>query len=535
MKKGFTMIDKNLKVSGDEVVSFMQMFPNLTDVILENSSRCADGSIQFSKNGLEAFKTAATSELKVDTEKTKSEIKNQITKYEPEISQLDTAIEALDAYITVVESGDTDTVDSKEKATNALNQLNADLYNNAVAYANEASGETVNTEANAQSDITDNYEKALENRLKLANQYYSSQNAMIQELVKAETDAANGVTHVWSDAGAKDLYQKGYRAKLWSSGDPNNSQYIIRQNISTDPNYISDKDFSGILKTRDALTAYRDYLKTGLGQLNGYLSQLDAANYSLNNFQGKGGSSKSGSTAAHIADIIDKLEDELDAYHNINIEIQQLENEYSKLQDLAKELYGNDLIKNYDKQLDNLNKQLDKQKEKLQINKKVVADTKAVVEAYNSTDVNGNPLTAVFDEDGQITNYNELLDALQTKINTKTDEYNTLDYSGQQTESGKTLKQEIEQLTKDRELLKTHMDAYNTALNEDQQNILDQMQKVHEEILEINQAMIDFKSPKLSDYIEDIHLLTNTLNDLSSALNGIESLINNSERKGKSS
>lgn len=530
MQKGFNMIDKNLKVSGDEVVSFMQMFPNLTDVILENSSQCADGSIQFSKNSLEAFKTAATSELKVDTEKTKSEIKNQITKYESEISQLDTAIEALDAYITVVESGDTDTVESKEKATNALNQLNADLYNNAVAYANEASGETVNTEANAQRDITDNYEKALENRLKLANQYYSSQNAMIQELVKAETDAANGVTHVWSDAGAKDLYQKGYRAKLWSSGDPNNSQYIIRQNISTDPNYISDKDFSGILKTRDALAAYKDYLKTGLGQLNGYLSQLDAANYSLNNFQGKNGSSHSGSTtAAHIADIINKLEDELDAYHNINIEIQQLENEYSKLQDLAKELYGNDLIKNYDKQLDNLNKQLDKQKEKLQINKKVVADTKAIVEAYNSTDVNGNPLTAIFDEDGQITNYNELLDALQTKINTKTDEYNALNYSGQQTKSGKTLKQEIEQLTKDRELLKTHMDAYNTALNEDQQNILDQMQKVHEEILEINQAMIDFKSPKLSDYIEDIHLLTDTLNDLSSALNGIESLISNSE------
>jgi len=41
--------------------------------------------------------------------------------------------------------------------------------------------------------------------------------------------------------------------------------------------------------------------------------------------------------------------------------------------------------------------------------------------------------------------------------------------------------------------------------------------------------MIDFKSPKLSDYIEDVHLLTDTLNDLSSALSGIESLISSSE------
>ena len=528
IQKGFNMIDKNLKVSGDEVVSFMQMFPNLTDVILENSSRCADGSIQFSKDGFEAFKTAATNELKVDTAKTKTEIQNQITKYESEISQLDTTIEALDAYITAVESGDADTVTSKENATNALNQLNADLYNNAVTYANEASGETVNTEADAQGDITDNYEKALENRLQLANQYYSSQNAMIQELVQAETDAANGVTHVWSNANAKDLYQNGYRAKLWSSGDPSSSQYVVRQDVSTG-DYVSDEDFSGILKTRDALAAYRDYLKTGLGQLNGYLSQLDAANYSLDNFKGKGGNTSDGDTTAHIADILDALEDELDAYHNINIEIQKLENEYSTLQNLAKELYGNDLIKNYSKQLDNLDKQLTKQKEKLEINKKVIADTKAVVAAYNSTDVNGNPLTAVFDEDGQITNYNELLDALQTKINAKTKDYNALDYEGQQTEDGKTLKQEIEQLTKDRELLKTHMDAYNEALNEDYQDILESMQQIHEEVLEINQAMIDFKSPKLSDYVEDVHLLTDTLNDLSSALSGIESLISSSE------
>lgn len=529
IQKGFNMIDKNLKVSGDEVVSFMQMFPDLTDVILENTSRCADGSIQFSQDGFEAFKTAATNELKVDTEKTKTEIQNQITKYESEISQLDTTIEALDAYIQAVETGDGDTVDSKQKATEALNQLNSDLYNNAVAYANKAAGDTVNTEADAQTDITDNYEKALENRLQLANQYYFAQNGMIQELVQAEKDAAEGVTHAWSNADAKDLYQNGYRAKLWSSDDANNTQYVVRQDVSTGDYDTSDKDFSGILKTRDALAAYRDYLKTGIGQLNDYLSQLDASNYSLDHFTGKGGSTSQKKETAHIAEIVDKLHEELDAYHKINIEIKQLQNSYSALQAKSKELFGTELVKNYEAQLTNLGEQYRKLTEKQKINASVIEKTKSVLEAYSGTDAGGKAIGVTFDADGQISNYNDLLSQTEAAINAKVAEYDGKSYEDQQTEAGKTLKQEIEQLKKDRELLKDSMDAYEQALNEDSQEILENLQTVHEEILEVNQAMIDFKSPKLDDYIEEVHLLSDALNDITSALSGLESLIGNSD------
>ena len=525
LQKGFNMIDENLKVSGDEVVSFMQTFPNLTDVILENSSRCADGSIQFSKSGFEAFKTAATNEIKVDTEKTESEIQNQITKYESEISQLDTTIEALDAYIAEVESGDDVTVTSKENATNALNQLNADLYNNAVTYANEASGETVNTEADAQSDITDNYEKALENRLQLANQYYSSQNAMIQELVQAETDAANGVTHVWSNADAKDLYQNGYKAKLWSSGDSSNSQYVIRQDVSTG-NYVSDEDFSSILKTRDALAAYRDYLKTGLGQLNGYLSQLDAANYSLDNFQGKG-SSSSGSSTAHIADIVDKLTDELDAYHDINIQIQTLENEMDMLQAQEKNVFGNDLIQNYADQVSNVTEQFSAWQKKLEVNKQVISDTKALLSKFNLKDKDGNTLTIKYDEKGQISNYNDILKASQDKINQDTDKYNAMSYTEQQSESGKTLKQNIEQDTKTRSLLQSTMDSYNTALNETGPEAEKQLETLKTQLSELYAELADIDTYKIDLGLKDRSAITEPLNEISSALDSLSSEMEN--------
>lgn len=526
LQKAFNKIDKNLKMSGESVVDLMQTFPQLADSLLANSKRASDGSIQFTKAGFEAFKTAAMQEMAADSQVTKQKIENQITEYDAEIEKTENAIAALDTYIDACEQSGTDETDLKQAANEAIDELNTQMYNNAVELATQSDNQILDNNKEMLDQVAEDLGLSLEDQAALWNSYAKDVTKNLEEISRGQQAIANNEAYT---PNLSAINPSNYHKKSKTSGGNLTSEEITSDGID-DAALTKVNDIVSARATRDKLETYLTSLKAGKATLVGLIAQIDAADVALGDFQGKGGSSKKGgTTAAHIADIIDKLEDELDAYHNINIEIQQLENEYSKLQDLAKELYGNDLIKNYDKQLDNLNKQLDKQKEKLQINKKVVADTKAVVEAYNSTDVSGNPLTAIFDEDGQITNYNELLDALQTKINTKTDEYNALNYSGQQTESGKTLKQEIEQLTKDRELLKTHMDAYNTALNEDQKNILDQMQKVHEEILEINQAMIDFKSPKLSDYIEDIHLLTDTLNDLSSALNGIENLISNSE------
>lgn len=526
LQKAFNKIDKNLKMSGESVVDLMQTFPQLADSLLANSKRASDGSIQFTKAGFEAFKTAAMQEMAADSQVTKQKIENQITEYDAEIEKTENAIAALDTYIDACEQSGTDETDLKQAANEAIDELNTQMYNNAVELATQSDNQILDNNKEMLDQVAEDLGLSLEDQAALWNSYAKDVTKNLEEISRGQQAIANNEAYT---PNLSAINPSNYHKKSKTSGGNLTSEEITSDGID-DAALTKVNDIVSARATRDKLETYLTSLKAGKATLVGLIAQIDAADVALGDFQGKGGSSKKGgTTAAHIADIIDKLEDELDAYHNINIEIQQLENEYSKLQDLAKELYGNDLIKNYDKQLDNLNKQLDKQKEKLQINKKVVADTKAVVEAYNSTDVSGNPLTAIFDEDGQITNYNELLDALQTKINTKTDEYNALNYSGQQTESGKTLKQEIEQLTKDRELLKTHMDAYNTALNEDQKNILDQMQKVHEEILEINQAMIDFKSPKLSDYIEDIHLLTDTLNGLSSALNGIENLISNSE------
>jgi hypothetical protein len=54
-------------MSGESVVDLMQTFPQLADSLLANSKRVSDGSIQFTKAGFEAFKTAAMQEMSINS------------------------------------------------------------------------------------------------------------------------------------------------------------------------------------------------------------------------------------------------------------------------------------------------------------------------------------------------------------------------------------------------------------------------------------------------------------------------------------
>jgi hypothetical protein len=82
-----------------------------------------------------------------------------------------------------------------------------------------------------------------------------------------------------------------------------------------------------------------------------------------------------------------------------------------------------------------------------------LAHTKDLMSNMSLTDKNGNALTVQYGEDGQISNYNEILESLKEKYNADVETYNKKDYENQNTEAGKTLKSNIEQEKKTYELL----------------------------------------------------------------------------------
>lgn len=523
LQKAFNKIDKNLKMSGESVVDLMQTFPQLADVILENSSRASDGSIQFTKAGFEAFKTAAMQEMATNSQVTKQKIENQITEYDAEIEKTENAIAALDTYIDACEQSGTDETDLKQAVNEAIDDLNTQMYNNAVELSTQSDNQILDNNKEMLDQVAEDLGLSLEDQAALWNSYAKDVTKNLEEISRGQQAIANNEAYT---PNLSAIDPSNYHKKSKTSGGDLTNEEITSDGIDNAA-LTKVNDIVSARATRDKLETYLTSLKASKATLVGLIAQIDAADVALGDFQGKGGSSHSGSTTAHIADIIDKLTDELDAYHDINIQIQTLENEMDMLQTQEKNVFGNDLIQNYADQVSNVTEQFSAWQDKLEVNKQVISDTKNLLSKFNLKDKNGNTLTIKYDEKGQISNYNDILKALQDKINQDTDRYNTMSYTEQQTESGKTIKQNIEQDTKTRSLLQSTMDSYNTALNETGPEAEKQLETLKTQLNELYSQLTNIDNYKIDLGLKDRSAITEPLNEISSALDSLSSEMEN--------
>lgn len=526
LQKAFNKIDKNLKMSGESVVDLMQTFPQLADVILENSSRASDGSIQFTKAGFEAFKTAAMQEMATNSQVTKQKIENQITEYDAEIEKTENAIAALDTYIDACEQSGTDETDLKQAANEAIDDLNTQMYNNAVELATQSDNQILDNNKEMLDQVAEDLGLSLEDQAALWNSYAKDVTKNLEEISRGQQAIANNEAYT---PNLSAIDPSNYHKKSKTSGGDLTNEEITSDGIDNAA-LTKVNDIVSARATRDKLETYLTSLKASKATLVGLIAQIDAADVALGDFQGKGGGSHSGSTTAHIADIIDKLTDELDAYHDINIEISRLGNSLDLLQSKQKNLYGSDLLQNYADQITNINTQYDKQKEKLKINEQVLAHTKDLMSNMSLTDKNGNALTVQYGEDGQISNYNEILESLKEKYNADVETYNKKDYENQNTEAGKILKSNIEQEKKTYELLQTYMDAYNTALNETGPEAEKQMEELKNQLAEIYKTLGDISTYHIADRVKkDTSIVDSALDEAESALSSLQSQFENLE------
>lgn len=524
LQKAFNKIDKNLKMSGESVVDLMQTFPQLADSLLANSKRASDGSIQFTKASFDAFKTAAMQEMATNSQVTKQKIENQITEYDAEIEKTENAIAALGTYIDACEQSGTDETDLKQAANEAIDELNTQMYNNAVELATQSDNQILDNNKEMLDQVAEDLGLSLEDQAALWNSYAKDVTKNLEEISRGQQAIANNEAYT---PNLSAINPSNYHKKSKTSGGDLTSEEITSDGIN-DAALTKVNDIVSARATRDKLETYLTSLKASKATLVGLIAQIDAADVALGDFQGKGGSSHSGSTtAAHIADIIDKLTDELDAYHDVNIEIQTLENEMNMLQAQEKNVFGNDLIQNYADQVSNITEQFSALQDKLEINKKVISDTKNLLSKFNLKDKNGNTLTIKYDEKGQFSNYNDILKALQDKINQDIGKYNAMSRTEQQSESGKTLKQNIDQDTKTRSLLQSTMDSYNTALNETGPEAEKQLETLKTQLNELYSQLTNIDNYKIDLGLKDRSAITEPLNEISSALDSLSSEMEN--------
>lgn len=198
-----------------------------------------------------------------------------------------------------------------------------------------------------------------------------------------------------------------------------------------------------------------------------------------------GGSGKAAEPDKSQKDRKKAMEDERDIYHDINIELEQINRRLDRTQKKQDRLYGKQL-------LDNLNKQsriLDQHKAKLE-EKHDLQEQDLI--AQQKTLKN---LGVTFDKYGNIANYMDILGNKQAQVNAKTKEYNSLidaynkstdkDIKKQISEEAEKLNKQIAQYEDEYKDLEDKIKNYD-GLREDMEDLVDQIEEETQKQIEIN-------------------------------------------------
>lgn len=203
---------------------------------------------------------------------------------------------------------------------------------------------------------------------------------------------------------------------------------------------------------------------------------------------GKGGGSK-GSGKGNEPDKSQKdrkkaMEDTRDIYHDINVELGQIDRKLTRVQKKQDALYGKQLLDNLNKQQKLLEKHKETLKEKQAIQQQ---DLKSQQDSLKNLDV-------TFDKYGNITNYMDILGRRQSEINAKTKEYNSLidayntstdqDIKKQIAEKAEALNKQIKNMQDEYKDLEDKIKRYD-GLREDMEEVADNIEQETQKQIEI--------------------------------------------------
>ena len=266
LQKAFNKIDKNLKMSGESVVDLMQTFPQLADSLLANSKRASDGSIQFTKAGFEAFKTAAMQEMAANSQVTKQKIENQIIEYDAEIEKTENAIAALDTYIDACEQSGTDETDLKQAANEAIDELNTQMYNNAVELATQSDNQILDNNKEMLDQVAEDLGLSLEDQAALWSSYAKDVTKNLEEISRGQQAITNNEAYT---PNLQAIDPSNYRTTYRTGGGDLKSEEITSEGIS-DEALSKVNDVVSARATRDKLENYLTTLKASKATLEGF-------------------------------------------------------------------------------------------------------------------------------------------------------------------------------------------------------------------------------------------------------------------------
>lgn len=466
------MIGENFTVAAGDLRELNNVFPG----ILQGMQYLEDGSVQLNESVVQRSLATAGQVLAADTDSVNGQLQNQANLLHAKaVIYRDMATQA--GILATAEEG------SEAASSQARAQLSADLAD--LQILNEQ--KTTNQTKQAHKDIADSAHQnagtvaadwesastaslnAVHNFAEQAVEYFktlatANRKASQGEEVTESIKAAKFISGGYSGTGGtlqqtqldKDLQDKiedpGTSSQYWKE----QQQYYLTLAEQAEK---AENDILGMIKQNEALL---NKMKAGYGNVAGG-----------KDINGKTSGSKSGggSKSEKQPNKIDPLKDEINRYHDIDLQLKQINTDLTKIQNQQKKLFGKDLLDNLNQQLKLLQKQKEATQEKIDIAKQQQKELRATLEKQD----------VQFAADGTISNYADILKQKLDAYNTLVEVYNNLD-----AESQKAFKDTVDAAKKEYEQFKKNIDKYDKLISETIPGLEKDIQDALDKQIEIN-------------------------------------------------
>ena len=485
MSKAASKIGENFVVSRDDLNSLAEAFPG----ILDEMTTLTDGSIQLN----EAIAKSAIERVRKEKE---ARLNEKIEQYKDYIEFLEFKKKINAKMIEAAEKLAEGNVSTEAEATEQISIITEGLSTLKVANARWSAGEDADLRQD-ELDAWQNYYKLLDEEDKKA------WTAIIERRQKAifaeDTSEIEGIEYKESLDSWGDIQKKliSYHHAGWEAvkdgvvygayQEPVDSRSILESKRALLEVQRRGTEYLKIFRDRE-----KDYdaeIQTTYEQISKTEAQIKALSVEFSNIGAiknkdtkdtKDNTNAEKDAAEVKQEIIDLLNEEIDAYHDVNIEIERNTTALNRLQKAQEKLTNKDLIQNYQNQIKQLDKLNDRLKEKQRLQYEEASTYRNILESEGVT----------FNEDGTIANYGSRLNQKMKEIQEDQAWYNSL--SGEEQEEHKDW---IEKREKEYDSLVDYIEKYddlwNKAIPELADEISDNIDKQLELTLTITKTEVE--------------------------------------------
>ena len=476
------MLSEDLVVSMEEA---QKLISQGYGEILTNATETADGQIRLNQTVANSYIDEKQRELDVDKNARILELTRQREIYvaqkeilKNKLNALNSALNAEDAAKAAQFLKDADDLDKQYK--NKVIELNQELTDE-----NVAADETANINKNLFDRLNSMQEDSVQYQVDANSQGSDKE----KEIIDKRVENAKVLYNAWKIVGdkiknplsnipwnpgstSKSPGGKIDSAKETDAGDSYTLTEITEQSLKdlglADESGGLSADYKATISASiKATEAELSSVENNIGAIDAAIASMRTSSSSLNKAQanaGKGSKNKK-----------ELLEDELDIYHDVNREIEKLSTNLEVLEKIQNRLTGKKLIQNLNEQIKLLKDQNKVYQDKLALQYTEAARYKLLLSGKGIQ----------FDSDGDITNYNSLLQKKQNEVN--------------QLINGGASEEEIEKAKKAYEVLKKEMEKYEELLYNEIEETKKAMQELYDQVIEM----------QVEKFTMDIELQTN--------------------------